>query len=42
MLLLPCVLQTADEIAKLHGSRLEDWQIKVFRGIIEKIAERRV
>jgi len=35
-----CELQTADEVAKLHGSRLEDWQIKIFRGIIETIAER--
>eukprot|EP00752_Nemacystus_decipiens_P002766 g2584.t1 len=30
------VNKTADEIAKLHGSKLADWQIKVFRGIIEK------
>ncbi|CAN0167158.1 unnamed protein product, partial [Scytosiphon promiscuus] len=28
--------KTADEIAKLHGSKLEDWQIKVFRGMLEK------
>ncbi|CAM9616350.1 unnamed protein product, partial [Ectocarpus sp. 8 AP-2014] len=32
--------KTADEIAKLHGSKLEDWQVKAFRGMIEKFAKR--
>ncbi|CAM9732911.1 unnamed protein product, partial [Ectocarpus sp. 13 AM-2016] len=32
--------KTADEIAKLHGSKLEDWQVKTFRGMIEKFAKR--
>ncbi|CBN77844.1 expressed unknown protein [Ectocarpus siliculosus] len=31
--------KTADEIAKLHGSKLEDWQVKAFRGMIEKFAK---
>lgn len=33
-------LQTADEIAKLHGSKLEDWQVKAFRGMIDKFVKR--
>eukprot|EP00903_Cladosiphon_okamuranus_P018615 g17135.t1 len=33
------VNKTADEIAKLHGSKLTDWQIKVFKGILEKFRE---
>ncbi|CAN0454275.1 unnamed protein product, partial [Ectocarpus sp. 12 AP-2014] len=32
--------KTADEIAKLHGSKLEDWQVKAFRSMIEKFAKR--
>lgn len=40
LLIRPFASQNADEIAKLHGSKLEDWQIKAFRGMLEKFGNR--
>ncbi|CAM9716036.1 unnamed protein product [Pylaiella littoralis] len=33
------VNKNADEIAKLHGSKLEDWQVQAFRSMLEKFGK---